>query len=424
MLMRKAAKRSGVFGVLDIGTSKTVCLIVAPPKPRRGLWRSQGPRVLGVGHAPTRGLKAGVVIDLDRAEQSVRTALGQAEQEAKTAAEGLFVAVTCGRIRSSSFEADTRIERRSVAQSDIDKLTAGGRKYAERDGRTLLHMNPIGYRLDGANRVSNPLGMSGVKLAVDLHAVTADEGPVSNLLHAIERTGHATTGVAPAPYASGLASTTEEERQLGAISIDMGAGTTTLAMFADGRLQTVDTLAVGGQHVTFDIARTLSTPFDEAERIKTLYGTLGAAASEDQGLVAYTHAGEEEPTLRQTTKAHIHGIITTRVSDLLAHVLERITRSGIAHSAAQRVILTGGASQLPGLAELAERILVRPIRVARLQPTYGLPADYCKPMFSAAIGLVAIALDPGAGIRRTQATSAQAMPGQLMRAGQLRWNGV
>ena len=199
--------------------------------------------------------------------------------------------------------------------------------------------------------------------------------------------------------------------------IDMGAGTTTLSMFAERKLLAVDTVAVGGQHVTFDIARTLSTPFDEAERIKTLYGTLDGAASEDQGVVAYTLAGAEEPTLYQTTKAQIHGIVSTRVADLLAHIVERMGRSGAAPFAAQRVVLTGGASQLPGLSKFAERILARPVRVARLQPVAGLPPECCKPIFSAAVGLIQVALDPSAGVRRTRVGAAVAT-GHRQRVGE------
>ena len=217
---------------------------------------------------------------------------------------------------------------------------------------------------------------------------TSSSGPVSSV-----------AGVAPAPYASGLASTTEEERRLGIVCIDMGAGATTLSVFAAGRLRLVDTVAVGGQHVTFDIARALSTPFDQAERIKTLYGTLENAASEDEGMVAYTLAGEEEPTLYQTTKARIQGIVRNRVADLLAHVAERIERSGVGQLAAHGVVLTGGGSQLPGLSRFAEGILARPVRIAHLQPVAGLSPDWCNPVFSTAVGLTQIAFDPSAGIR-------------------------
>ena len=419
MLTRpNATKRSDIIGVLDIGTSKTVCLIIAPKSRTGGLWRREGMRVLGFGHRPSRGLKAGVVIDLDGAEQAVRAAVSQAEQMAGVTIEDVFVAVTCGRIKSSTFEADTRTKGRVVVSADVERLMAAGRTYAKRDGRTLLHMNLINYRIDGSTGVADPLGMAGTTLAADLHTVTADDAPLRNLLHVVERAQLLTVGVAPAPHASGLASTTDEERRLGTICIDMGAGATTLSMFARGRLLSVDTVAVGGQHATFDIARTLSTPFDEAERIKTLYGTLDAAASEDQGMVAYTLAGEEEPTLNQTTKSHIHGIIGSRVTDLLSHIVERIERSGVAHLATHRVVLAGGASQLPGMSGFAEKILGRPVRIARLQPAAGIPLECCHPAFSTAVGLIQIALDPSAGIRKTPDAGTLGEAGYLKRVGQ------
>jgi cell division protein FtsA len=422
MLILGADKRPDVFGVVDVGTSKTVCLIVAAP--RRSLWLRRGPRALGFGHTPTRGLKAGVVIDPDRAEQSVRTALTQAERAAMTTAGGIYVAVSCGRMRSTFFAADTRVRQRRVAQPDIDKLLTAGCNYAQRDGRKLLHLNFVNYRLDGAPCAGNPLGLAGSDLSGELHAITADDGPVSSLQYIVERAGRPAIGVAPAPHASGIASATQDERQQGVICDDLGAGTTTLSMFAAGRLVAVDTLAVGGHHVTFDIARTLSTPFEEAERIKVLYGRLGAAASEDQGLVAYTRAGEEEPTLRQTTKAQLHDIISTRVADLLAHVVERMARMGTARSAGHRVVLTGGASQLPGLCELAGSVLARHVRIACPQPAFALASEHCKPGFAAAIGLASIALDPDAGMPIASTTGNQQMPGQFMRSGQLQWNGV
>ena len=402
MLTRtKSATRAGdVVGVLDIGTSKTVCLIVAGPDSRTGgLWRREGARVLGFGHRPSRGLKAGVVIELDGAEQALRAAVTQAEQRAGLTIEDVFVAVTCGRLKSITFEAETRIEDRVVSEADADRLMAAGRKYVERDGHTLLHLNHIAYRLDGAGGVPDPCGMAGTMLAADLHAVTVEDAPLRNLLHVVERAYLSPAGIAPGPYASGLAATTEEERRLGTTCIDMGAGATTLSMFGDGQLLSIATVAVGGHHVTFDIARTLSTPFAEAERIKTLYGTLEGAASDDQEMVAYSLAGEQEPALYQTTKADLHGIIASRVSGLLAQVIERIERSGVAHLAAHRVVMTGGGSQLPGLSEFAGEVLARPVRIGRPKPIEGMPAHGCGPQFSTAIGLVQVALNPAAGVR-------------------------
>lgn len=420
MLTRPIApKQINALGVLDIGTSKTACIIVSAPDARAGgLWRRDGMRILGYGCKPSRGLKAGVVIDHDGAEQATRAAVMQAEQMAGMTIGDVFIAVTCGRLTSHTFAADTRLEGRAVASTHIERLTAAGRRYAERDGGTLLHINPVGYRLDDASTVSNPLNMTGTTLAADLHAVTVDDAPLRSLLNVVERAGFSVAGIAPAPFASGLAATTDEERRLGVVCIDMGAGATTLSVFSAGRLQMVDTVAVGGQHVTFDIARSLSTPFDQAERIKTLYGTLENAASEDQGLVAYTLAGEKEPTLHQTTQAHIHGIVSNRVTGLLTHIAERIERSGTSRLGTQGVVLTGGGSQLPGLSRFAESLLARPVRIAHLQPAAGLAPDWCQPGFSTAVGLTQIVFDPGAGVRREHGPSTSKESGYLERVGQ------
>ena len=419
MLMRtNGSGPSDFFGVLDIGTSKTVCLIVARPKAGGVPWRRQSVRLAGIGCAPTHGVKAGVVVDVDGAGHSVREAVTRAEQAAEVAVDAVYVAVTGGGMRSRTFEADIQIEGRSVSPADIDRLLAAGRKYAVRDGRILLHMNPIAYRLDEGDPVSDPIGMTGRVLGAELHAVTADGEPLANLLQAVERSELETVGVVPAPCASGLGSATEEERRQGVVCIDMGAGATTLSMFAGGSLRAVDTLAVGGQHITFDIARGLSASFEDAERIKTRCGTLDAAASHDQGMVACTRAGEEELALHQTSNAKLHGIIATRMANLLAHVAERTARLGAGRLAAKRIVLTGGASQLTGLSDFAERILARPVRIGRPEPAPGMPADCCAPPFSTAVGLVQLALDPTAGVRRPRNGSALGRPTRFERVDQ------
>ena len=418
MLTRpNAAKHINAIGVLDIGTSKTACIIVSAPGPKSGRRRRESMRILGYGCKPSRGLKAGVVIDHDGAEQATRATIMQAEQMAGVTIDEVFLAVTCGRLMSRTFAADTRIESKAIGNAHVERLMAAGRKYAERDGGTLLHINHVGYRVDGAATIANPLGMTGTTLAADLHAITVDDAPLRSLVNVIERAGFIPAGVAPAPYASGLASTTEEERRLGVVCIDMGAGATTLSVFAADRLRLVDTVAVGGQHVTFDIARALSTPFDQAERIKTLYGTVDGAASEDDGMVAYTLTGEEEPVLYQTTKARIQDIVRNRVTDLLAHVAERVERSGVGQLAAHGVVLTGGGSQLPGLSKMAEGILARPVRIARLQPLAGLSPDWCNPVFSTAVGLTQVVFDASAGIHKERGSSASEPPGYLERVG-------
>jgi cell division protein FtsA len=402
--------------VLDIGTSKTVCLIVAPPNSRaNGLWRREGAGVLGFGLRPSRGLKAGAVIDLDGAEQALRAAVSQAEQAAGLTVEEVFVAVTGGGLKSLTFEAETGISDRVVTEADTGRLAAAGRNYAEREGCSLLHLEQIGYRLDGAGGVPNPRGMAGSLLAADFHAVTVEDAPLRNLLTVVERAFLTPVGIVPAPHASGLAATTDEERRQGVTCIDMGAGSTTLAMFADGHLLSVNTVAVGGDHTAFDIARELSVQRTEAERIKTLHASLEQGAAEDEELFSYAVSGGDDAPLHETTKADLAGIVAPSVKDLLTQAAERIEGSGVAHLAMHRVVLTGGASQLKGLAGFAEEILGRPVRIGRPETADGVPAAYCNPIFSTAMGLIPIALDPAAGLRGSRVRAEAAAAGGYLR---------
>jgi cell division protein FtsA len=393
----RSANRAGdVVGVLDIGTSKTVCLIVAAPGGRGSLWRREGACVLGFGHRPSRGLKAGAVMDLESAGQTLRDVISLAEQGTGLTLNDALVAVTCGRPRSLSFEAETRISER-VRPADTERLMEAGRTYAERPGHTLVHLNHVAYRLDGAGGVPDPTGMAATTLAADLHAVIVEDGPLHNLLQAIEGAWLNPTGFVPAAYASGLAATTEEERQAGVTCIDMGAGTTTLAMFAGGQLLWVGSVAIGGQHLTFDIARALSVRFAEAERIKTRYGTSeeGEAAALDDG----PEPGEPPPR-DAVADAELGGIIASRMSELFALVAEGLERSGVAPLAAHRFVVTGGASQLPGLGAFARERLGRPVRIGRPKRTEGMPSFCAGPEFATACGLVQIAFEPPVGAGR------------------------
>jgi cell division protein FtsA len=408
---------SEIIGVLDVGTSKTVCLIVAAPAgARRRIDRAQ---LLGIGQQPTRGLKAGVVIELDEAEEAIREAVAQAERMSGITLERVFVAVACGRLKSATLTAERGIEDGLVSATDIDQLTDAGRNYAELHGRTLLHLNHLSYRLDGVAGARNPCGMAARVLSADMHVVTADDPPLNNLLHTIERAYISAAGLAPAPLASGLAATTEEERRLGVLCADIGAGTTTLSVFAEGQLLAVDAVLVGGNHATMDIARALSVPLSEAERIKKEYGTLEPGGADDTEVISYTRAGEEDdPLLLQVTRGHIREIVRSRMSSLFGHVAERVERLGVARYATQRAVLTGGASDLAGMSRLGAEILGRPARQSGPPHLNGLPPELCSPALSTAVGLVHVALDASAGVRAGIRDLAAIPGGYLQRVGQ------
>lgn len=390
-----------VIGLLDIGNSKTVCVVAAIPVSGRGGLASA--RVLGAGMAPTRGLKAGVVIALDEAEQAVRAAVDEAERSCGVRVEQVLLAVACGRLKSSTFTANAAIEGCVAASADIERLTEAARLHVERDGRLLLHMNRIAYRLDGAAGIAEPLGLAGRTLSADLHAVTVDEAPLRNLLHVIERAYLTTVGLAPAPHASGLGATTEDERQSGVVAIDIGAGTTTLSAFARGHLLSTDVVPVGGNHATFDIAHALAVSAYEAERIKTDYGTLARVVSDDHEPLTHGVAGGDREARAQTSKGEVRAVIRGRVLRLFGHVAGRIERSGVAGYAMQRIVLTGGGSRLAGLGEFAADFFARPVRVAAVQGVEGMPVEFGGPPFAAAAGLLRVALDPEAGMRGERA---------------------
>ena len=392
--------------LVDVGSTKISCLIaaVAPWVGARGApaihpGQPLPARILGLGHQRSRGIKAGVVIDLNEAEQAIRAAVSQAERAAGLQIEEVIVSVSCGRLKSHNFAASADIASGTVGPADISRVMAGARAFAERDGRSLVHLNRIAFRLDGANGIEQPLGMSCRSLTADVHAVTADEAPLRNLLTAVERGYLTIAGVVAAPYASALATTDAEERRLGVAAIDLGGGTSSIAVFADGHFLYTDAIAVGGTHITYDIARALSTPLAEAERIKTLYASVSKANSDANELVSYTTVGADEGSeLLHTTKARIGDMVRARIEQILDLLAERLTRSGLSLHATERVVLTGGMSQLPGLADAAANRLGRAVRIGRPEVLPGLSSSATSPAFSTVVGLLqaCVAVESGA----------------------------
>ncbi len=391
---RTEGRHTEIVGLLDIGTSKIACLIAAL-EPAEHPGQARRPKVLGFGHLRARGLKGGVITDLAEAEAAIRATIAQAERMARITLEEVFVSVSCGRLQSANFAATVDVDGGIVRTRDIERLMAGGRSWAEKNGRTLIHLNRLGFRLDGMPGSSDPRGMAARHLSADLHTVTADEAPVRNLLLVVERCYLAVRALVVAPYASAIAATSEEERRLGVTCIDIGGGTATVAVFAEGHFIHAATVPVGGHHITFDIAHALQTPLAEAERIKTLYGTMIGAQSDEHEAFSYALAGEEEGARGRTTKAELAEIIRPRVANILGLVRERMDAAGVTEFAGERVVLTGGTSALVGLGEFAADALGRPVRVARPHQVAGLPQGASSAAFATVAGLLAIAAAGG-----------------------------
>ena len=272
--------------------------------------------------------------------------------------------------------------------SGLSVLAAGSR-HSLRDGRVVLHSIPIGYALDGNRGVRDPRGMLGKRLGVDMHVVTADAAALRNLMLAIEHCHLTVEAMAAAPYVSGLSVLADDEADLGAAVIDMGAGTTTLAVFSGGHFVHADGFAVGGNHVTMDLARGLSANISDVERLKTLHGSVLAGVSDDREVIMVPAVGaddREPPHL--VSRQSLVAIIKPRVDEILEMVRDRLAASPLGADPRSRVILTGGASQLTGVAEMAARILGRQVRVGRPLGIAGLPEAAKGAAFAAAAGLL------------------------------------
>ncbi|MCU0791251.1 MAG: cell division protein FtsA [Nitratireductor sp.] len=356
-----SAKRPTVVSVLDIGSSKTCCLIarLKPREESRVLpGRTHTIEVIGIGHQRSRGIKSGVVVDLEAAEQAVRAAVDSAERMAGVTVESLIISISAGRLVSEAFSADISLGGHQVADSDIAKVLRAGAEHALAVERSVVHSIPIGYS-------------------------------IRNLELCINRAHLSVDAVVAAPYAAGLSALVDDETQMGCACIDMGGGTTTLSVFAEGRFVFADAVAIGGNHVTMDIARGLSTRLDDAERLKILHGSaLGGGTGEDD-VISVPPIGEEERDLpNQVQRSQLTRIIRPRVEETLELVRDRLSRSGFAGVVGKRIVLTGGASQLTGMGELARRILARNVRLGRPLGVSGMPEAGKGPAFAAAVGLL------------------------------------
>ena len=384
------SRRSATVSVLDVGSTK-VCCLIARLKSRGGETlrrRSHALEVLGFASTRSRGIKSGVVVDLDEAEQAIRLAVDGAERMAEITVGSLIVNLSCGRLKSETYSASVKIDG-PVAEADVQRVLAAGGAHSVTEGRMVLHSLPIGYALDANRGIHDPTGMLGETLGVDMHVVTADEAPLRNLELAVNRCHLEVETIVATPYAAGLAALVDDEAQLGVACVDMGGGTTTLSVFHNGEFVHADAIAVGGQHVTLDIARGLSTNLADAERIKARHGSALPSISDEKDILTIPPVGEDERDHPNTVpRSALTRIIRPRVEEILEMTRDMLVKSGFSGEVGKRVVLTGGASQLTGLVETARRVLGRNVRLGRPLGIAGLPEAAKSPAFAATVGLV------------------------------------
>lgn len=382
------ANRGGIVAALDVGTSKITCFIARVDAAAEGT-SAPAVRVIGIGQKVSRGVRAGAVVDMDLAEEAIRAAVDQAERMAGMTVKEVLVTASAGTPRSHRLSVRVAIGGQEVSGDDLSRVLKHGQTHCVTDDQAVMHAIPVGYTIDGSPRIADPIGMFGDRLGVDMHVVSASPGPLRNLLVCVERCHLEPVGVVCAPYASGLSSLVEDEIDLGVVCIDMGGGTTSISAFVEGSLLHVDVLPVGGQHVTNDIARGLSTPRAHAERMKTLYGSALASPSDEREMIDVPQVGEDvSDAANHIPKSMLTGIIQPRVEETLELVRDRLMASGIGSMVGRRVVLTGGASQLTGLRDIAARVLDKQVRLGRPLRVAGLAEATGGPAFSACAGLL------------------------------------
>ncbi|MAQ56146.1 MAG: cell division protein FtsA [Rhodospirillales bacterium] len=406
--------RTGTIVALDIGTSKVCCLIARVERPpvENGTRIIVQPRIIGSGLQVSAGLKNGVIIDVEVAETAIRKAVSAAEQMAGDHIRSVTVNLNGGKPLSKTIGVDVDIGGLKIDDSDLQRVfqrtvslntngNGNGQTHSHSStqavkgpGRELIHSIPVGYAVDGNNGIRDPRGMFGERLSVNMHMITAANGVIKTLRSVIEETHLEIDDFVIAPYASGLSTLVEDETDLGVTVIDMGAGTTSIAVFSDGDTVFTDIIPVGGAHVTNDIARGLSTPIAHAERLKTLHGAAMATASDEHELIDVLHVGEDEHNSpNHIPRSLLNGIIQPRLEETFELVRERLTDSGFDAIAGRRVVLTGGASQLQGTQELATIILDKQVRMGRPLRLRGLPDSMSGPAFATSAGLISYAIE-------------------------------
>lgn len=393
-----AGDKAKIVAALDIGSTKIICVIaqIVPGRHKMPGGEAQALlKVLGVGHQASRGVRAGAVIDVDEAERAVRVAVDAAERMAQTTISDVHVAVSGGRPMTHSYAASVRTRNGEVGYGDIDAVIGEATTQIEPGRRTILHLTPVQFHLDGVRGIRAPTGMFGEVLGTDVNVVTVDQTAIRNLALVIERCHLTLADTAISPYAAAKSVLADDEMTLGVTLIDLGGATTGVSVFQDGNMVFADVAPVGGQHVTNDIARGLSTTVAHAERMKTLWGSALASVLDEREMVAVPALGERGvDTVHKVPKSMLTGIIRPRLEEIFEMVRERLKKAGHDLPGGSRVVLTGGASQMTGIREMAGPLLDAQVRIGAPHQIAGLPEVARSPGFAVATGMLLYALRP------------------------------
>ncbi len=381
-----AAGRDLPTAALDLGHSKVACFIMKPDGARHA---DRTIRVAGASHVQSRGVKGGGIINMEEAAQAIGHAVERAERTAGAPVSGVIVTTAIGAMASHRVQAKVSLGATPVSDGDLARAIGMALGNLRLPNRRVIHVLPVSWSVDGVRGVRDPRAMKGSALGLDLLAVSMAEGAFASLSHCLELAHLDLQGVAAAPVVSSLAALEEDEMDLGAVCIDMGGGSTSAAVWGGRALLHIESLGVGGDHVTADIARGLSTSRAGAERLKTLHGSAMASAHEDREMLEAPPRGEDAsagPIYVQ--RAMLKTVIAPRVEETLELLRDRLKAAGVGLEPGAGLVLTGGASQLNGVRELAVRVFDRPVRLGKPQRAPHLADAASGPAFCSAAGVL------------------------------------
>jgi len=382
---REEALRRGVVAVLDIGSHKISCLVLrfdpTDDFSGDGIGAMAGQanfRVVGAATTRSRGVRFGEIDTCQETERAIRTAVQAAQKMAQVRVDHVIVSLAGARPRSYGLDGEITLTTGTVADADVGNVLAACDVPDLGQGREVLHAQPVNFALDHRTGLNDPRGHVGNRLSVDMHLLTIEAGAIETLLHCVKR-----------------CDLVEDEQELGAACIDMGGGATSLSIFIKKHMIYADTVRMGGDHVTADISQGLQIPMAHAERIKTRFGGVVATGMDDREAIELAgDTGDWNHDRRTATRAELIGVMRPRVEEILEEVRARLDAAGFEYLPSQRIVLTGGASQIPGLDGLASRILGNQVRLGRPLRVQGLPQSTSGPAFSACVGLALFAANP------------------------------
>ena len=364
---------------LDIGTSKVVAVV--------GEVDGEGTiEVVGIGSHPSRGMKKGVVVDIESTVNAIQRAVEEAELMAGCQIHSVYVGIAGSHIRSMNSHGIVAIREGEVVPADVERVLDAAQAVAIPADQKVLHVLPQEYVIDNQGGIKEPLGMSGVRLEAKVHLVTCAVNAAQNIEKCIHRCGLEVDGIILEQLASSFSVVTADERDLGVCLVDIGGGTSDIAIFTDGAIRHTGVIPIAGDQVTSDIAMALRTPTQHAEEIKIRYACALAQLAGAEETIKVPSVGDRPP--RDLSRQSLAGVVEPRYDELFTLILAEIRRSGFEELIPAGVLLTGGTSKMEGAVELAEEIFHMPVRLGAPQHAKGLNDIIKNPIYATAVGLL------------------------------------